>query len=154
MVNTTQTQVVVQEFSQVTNATTAIAQGGDHDNITFVGIPTAMHPIDQGNYTVGLGAYRAFQSYLGHTFNGSLTQQEGGTKIVDSNVVMEAIWSSAGDLDQWIKTVARSLTNAIRADEDGNLQFDADAKDFYGQAYVLGYYVRWPWIVLPVVLVI
>ena len=88
-VNANQTEVVVQKFSQIKNATTAITQGGDFANINFQDIPRTMNSSPYGNYTVGLGASRAFQSYLSPTFNGSLSVLADST--VASSDVIEAI---------------------------------------------------------------
>ena len=156
MVNADQTQVVMQEFSQIKNANTVLVDGGLFDNITFQDIPSTMNPRPDGNYTVGTGAYWAFQYYLSPTFSGSVSLR--AESKVSSSDVIEAIWSSTADLDKWIKTVATSLTNAIRADKTNgnqNVTLDAVQDAFYnGQAYQLGYDVRWPWIILPVVLVV
>ena len=158
MVNPNQTQVVMQEFSQFRNSTAATTLGGTLgiSTIPLQDIPSTMNPRPHGNYTVGLGAYSAFKAYLSPTFNGSVDLRE--ESMISSSDVIEAIWTSTGDLDKWIKTVATSLTNAIRADkingnQDAALNAVQDA--FYnGQAYQLGYDVRWPWIILPVVLVV
>ena len=161
MVNANQTQAVqavMQEFSQFQNKTAVdmIDDGTPlYEPYTFQDIPGTMNPRPEGNYTVGWEAYYAFQNYLGTMFNGSILLFPNS--MVPSSDVVEAIWSSAGDLDKWIKTVATSLTNAIRADKTNGKQNAALAAiedAFYnGQAYQLGYEVRWPWIILPVAVV-
>ena len=154
-INANQTQVVIQDFSQIRN-TTAIAQGHSSDPFTFHNLPSEMNPRPDANYTIGFMGWNAFQFYLGPMFNGSVSLWPASTKA--SSDVVEALWSSTGDLDKWINMVATSLTNAIRADKtDGNQDDNLEAKydAFYdGQAYQLGYSVRWPWIILPTVLVV
>ena len=158
MVNANQTQAVMQEFFQIQNKTTTIDDSGSpyYGSFTFQDIPRRMNPRPEGNYTVGFFAFHAFQNYLGTMFNGSVRLMPSST--VASSDVVEAIWSSTGDLDKWIKTVATSLTNAIRTDktnENENVTLNAVQDAFYnGQAYQLGYDVRWPWIILPVAMVI
>ena len=152
-INANQTQVVMQEVSQGRNAT-ALAQTGG--NFTFQDIPSEMNPKSDANYTIGWEGWMAFRIYLEPMFNGSASSYPESRKA--SSDVVDALWSSTGDLDKWIKTVATSLTNAIRADktngnQDTTLEAIHDA--FYnGQAYQLGYSVRGPWIILPVVLVV
>ena len=156
-INANQTQVVMQEFSSVRNATTIINIGDSSDPFTFQGIPSEMNPRPDASYAIGLLGWAALQLYLGPMFKGSVSSYVSSMKA--SSDVVEALWSSTGDLDKWIKNVATSLTNAIRADKttdpDQHATLEAKYDAFYGgQAYQLGYSVRWPWIILPVVLVV
>ena len=155
-INANQTQVVLQEFSSVRNAT-AIMTVDTTDPFTFQGIPSEMNPRPDASYTIGFLGWDALRLYLGPMFKGSVSSYVSSTKA--SSDVVEALGSSTGDLDKWIKKVATSLTNAIRADKtrdpDHHATLEAKHDAFYGgQAYQLGYSVRWPWIILPVVLVV
>ena len=151
-INANQTQVVMQEFSQVRNAT-AINQD---QNLPFQDIPTEMNPRPYANYTIGVIGRGALQLYLGPLFSGSVSAYPESTNA--SSDVVDALWSSTGDLDKWIKTIATSLTNGIRADKtdrDQMATLEAKHDAFYdGQAYQLGYSVRWQWMILPAVLVV
>ena len=147
----------MQEFFAVRNATAIMNMEDDSGLFTFQGIPSEMNPRPDANYTIGLIGWQALQLYLGPMFNVSVSSYPESTKA--SSDVVEALWSSTGDLDKWIKKVATSLTNAIRADKttdpDQHATLEAKHDAFYGgQAYQLGYSVRWPWIILPVVLVV
>ena len=55
---------------------------------------------------------------------------------------------ASADLDSWIRTVAASMTSVIRTFVPGT-----EHSMYNGTGYQLGYDVRWPWIVLPAVLV-
>ena len=157
MINANQTQTVIQEFSQIHNKTSAMKNGLSYfETLTFQDIPRTMNPRLGGTYTVGWEAFLAFQGYLGPMFTGSVFLLPE-SKVASSDVV-EALWTSALDLNKRIKTIATSLTNEIRADKvngDQNATMAAmqDAV-YHGQAYQLGYEVRWPWIILPVALVL
>lgn len=129
MVNANQTQAVMQEFFQIQNKTTIMDDYDElpyYETFTFQDVPRRINPRPEGNYTVGLLAFYAFQNYLGTMFNGSVSLMP--ELAVASSDVVEAIKSSAGDLDKWIKTVATSLINAIRADKtNGNQNVILDA---------------------------
>ena len=138
MVNDNQTQAVMQEFFQIQNKTAAMDSDTPYygmpyyETFTCQDIPRRMNPRPEGNYTVGLLAVYAFQNYLGPMFNGSVSLRP--ESVLASSDVVEAIMNSAGDLDKWIKTVATSLTNVIRADKTNgnqNVTLDAVQDAFY-----------------------
>ena len=91
MVNSNQTEVVMQEFSQAENATTVFSPDGKLgiSTIPFHDIPSTMNPRPDANYTVGTGAYWAFRLYLSSMFSGSVSPQQEST--VASSDVIKAI---------------------------------------------------------------
>lgn len=69
--------------------------------------------------------------------------------------MVQAIWNVTGsvaELDSWIKNLAGSMTNVIRASNVGSS--DGSKLYYHGTAYQLGYEVRWVWITLPAILVV
>ena len=70
------------------------------------------------------------------------------TRLHQANTdVVQALWNSSASLDPWIRTIASSLTTAIRTLEPQTLPL------YNGHGYQLGYDVHWPWITLPALLV-
>lgn len=144
-VNGNQSQVVIQEFPTVHNSSLGIGSVLSN-NVTFEDLPTAMNAKPNTKYMVSGGAVLALQQYFGTFFNGTifLNQQ---AQLASSDIMM-GIWNSSADLDPWMKNVAGSLTNVIRSSQ-------ADQGTFYnGTGSQLGYDVRWPWIVLPLAVVV
>lgn len=82
-------------------------------------------------------------------FDGNIVLGGGGQDA--SNDFMQAIWyasANPGDLNTWTQTLARSITNVIRTTNP------PPSGLYNGEAYQSGIRVRWPWIVLPVSLVL
>ena len=152
MINTHQIETVGQEFSQV-----AAAINPNDSNLYFLDIPSTMNPRPGAGFLFHIPNLSALQGYLYHMFNGTMTYLlRNGTSSTSD--VVDAVWNSTGDLDKWIKTVAASLTDSIRSSKPyptQNATLIAAQDAFYnGTGYQLGYDVRWPWVVLPTVLVV
>ena len=144
--NTQQTQFV-QNFSQVVNSSQITALGAYWTNYTFLGLPANMNPRPDAQYTVDIFALTSFQDFLPPLFNGSIYFHFDSWSPASD--IIQAIWNATlSDLDMWMKNVALSMTNALRA-------FDPASNDMYnGTGYQLGVQVRWWWIILPAALVV
>lgn len=75
-----------------------------------------------------------------------------------SNDIVEAVWyaaSSLASMDSWISRVALSLSNYIRDSSPSTFVAvgSQTRAEFAGNATILGIVVRWPWFILPVVIV-
>ena len=143
--NTKQTQNITYSFSQIANST---IENADDNWITFLQLPAEMNPVPGSIYKVAnLETLTAFDSFLGPLFNGTVILYESSNQ--PSSDAVQAIWNATLlDLDAWIKNIALSMTNALRA-------FDPTTNDLYnGKALHLGVQVRWRWIILPAALVI
>ncbi len=140
-----QTESITSEFSQFVSFS---VDPHDHENYTF------LQPYS--NYTVNAIASDAMTEYLQGTddggtdyFNGSI--QLGGGGQNPSSDFVQAIWyasANPGDLNAWVQTLARSITNVIRTTAPPS------SGVYDGTAYQLGIRVRWPWIILPIALVL
>ena len=103
------------------------------------------------NYTVSSTASDALTEYLQDTiyFDGDIQVRGGG--IDPSNDFVQAIWYASADpedLNGWCQTLAKSITNVIRTSGP------PPSGLYDGKAYQLGVRVRWPWVILPVSLVL
>ncbi len=143
-----QTQFM-QNFSQVVNSSQSIVDvdQSDYANFTFLDLPARMNPSPNSQYRVDFLAYAAIGSFLPSLFDGNVTLNAEG--YYPSSDFTLAIWNATStDLDAWMKNVALSVTNALRA-------FNPISDDFYnGTGYQLGVQVRWRWIILPAALVV
>ena len=104
------------------------------------------------NYNINSIASDAMTEYLHETgyFDGSITIGGGGQD--PSNDFVQAMWYASAnpdDLNAWTQTLARSMTNVIRTTAP-----PSSSKLYDGKAYQLGIRIRWPWITLPVSLVL
>lgn len=152
MLNSNQTQIVVEEFPSIDDSNmTDITDTG----YTFLDIPSTMNPRSNAKYIVDYEAYAALEEYLDSMFNGSVYLNLESTK--PSSDVIDAMFNQARNLDEWMKNVATSLTNAIRSDKTNPNQLTITKSEqdepYNGIGYQLGYEVRWPWIILPAALV-
>ena len=140
--NTKQIQNITYSFSQILDG--RIPQGS---KITFLQLPAEMNSIHNNDYEVGTeDTLVAIDSFLSPLFNDTVILDERSSQ--PSSDAIQAIWNATSlDLDAWIKNIALSMTNALRA-------FDPTTDDFYnGQGLHLGVQVRWRWIMLPAALV-
>ena len=146
MVNSNQTQLIVQSFSQVINSDISSL---DIDDVTFLNLPAEMNPRLHTNYTVGTLAAIAFQEYLPTLFTRSfILNLESQSPSGD---VVQAIYNTSANLDGWIQNVASSISHVVRTT---NTPKPTEPDDLYnGTGYQLGVKVQWAWITLPVMLV-
>lgn len=103
------------------------------------------------NYTVSSTSSNAMTEYLQGTgyFDGSISLPGGG--LDPSNDFVQAMWFASAnpeDLNAWTQTLARSISNVIRTTTPPSSHL------YDGKAYQLGIRVRWPWITLPISLVL
>ena len=145
-VTTTQQTQFSQNFSKV------VRPGVEHHDplffkFTFLDLPAEMNQTNSSQFGITAQSAGTFKKFLGSTFSGDVFMD--GTYTNPSTDVIQAIWNSTtGDLDIWIKNVALSMTNGLRA-------YDPAPDDIYnGTGYQLGVQVRWEWIILPAVLVL
>lgn len=118
-------------------------------NITFVDLPPTLNALPGTKYMMYRPAAVAFNQYFTTLFNGSIFLNQGLQQF-DSDII-NGIWNSSSTLDPWIRNVAGSLTNAIRSVSNQNNHFE---EAYLGTASQLGYRIRWPWIILPGVMVL
>ncbi|KAL6721264.1 hypothetical protein ACLMJK_000366 [Lecanora helva] len=150
-INANQSQVVVQEFSTVENSNFTEMLDAAHKNVslinfTFSDLPQDMNPVSGIKYSVPGSVFLGMKTFFSNLFNGSIFLNHG-TQTPTSDIV-QAIWSASVDLDPWIQNVAGSMTNVIRSNAPGQLSL------YKGTAYQLEYDARWPWLILPIVLVV
>ena len=140
-----QTQFM-RNFSQVGNSSNSVADQSYGANFTFLDLPAKMNPRPNSQYRVDFMAYEAIGSFLYSSFDGNITH-EMDSSMPSSDFIL-AVWNATStDLDAWMKNVALSMTNALRA-------FNPISDDFYnGTGYQLGVQVRWRRIILPAALV-
>ena len=69
--------------------------------------------------------------------------------------------ATTGSLDAWIKNLATSMTNVLRSSTSQAADFDVPIDTtpstdsiYSGAGYQLAVQIRWPWIVLPALLVL
>ncbi len=141
-----QTQFM-QNFSQVVNSSLSPDDTGLYGNYTFLDLPAKMNPSPNSQYRVDYLAYAAIDSFLPSLFDGNVNINPGS--YTPSSDFTLAVWNATStDLDAWMKNVALSMTNALRA-------FNSISDDFYnGTGYYLGVQVRWRWTILPAALVV
>ena len=142
-VNSNQTQVVRHTWDKVDNSS---IYNDPFKNITFVDLPIEMNAPDDANFRFLGMAVVALNTYLSSLFHGNITVNQG-TQLSSSDVV-QALWNATTDLDDWMHNVASSLTNVVRSFDPAPQRAVLD-----GTGYQLGYDVRWPWIILPAVMV-
>ena len=79
--------------------------------------------------------------------NGSVDISSTGKDFSNENI--RWIWNGATHADTWIKGISTRMTNVLRLN-----QTQTQRDEYKGVQFELAVKVRWPWVVLPVVLVI
>lgn len=155
MLNSNQTQIVTEEFPSIDDSHAWNFTDVMDNGYTFLDIPSTMNPRSNAKYKVDFDARTSLHAYLEPMFNGSVYLNDEST--LPSSDVIDAMFSQARNLDEWMKNVATSMTNAIRSEKTNQIQlgFTKGEQDevYKGIGFQLGYEVRWPWIVVPAALV-
>ena len=101
----------------------------------------------QIQFGASFAALTATWSYLMENLNGSVDISSTGKDF--SNEDIRWIWNGATHADTWIKGISTRMTNVLRLN-----QTQTQRDEYKGVQFELAVKVRWPWVVLPVVLVI
>jgi hypothetical protein len=139
-----QTQIVLDTFSDINLTTLDEVNGGD--NYTFLPLPANMSGSPNTNYTFGVFAASALVEYLGPLFNGTVFRNLHSNS--PSSDAIEALWNGTSDMSMWMSNLALSMTNVMLSTTP------ADRAVYDGSAFQLSVHVRWPWIALPVSMVL
>lgn len=113
-------------------------------NFTFRDLPSNMNPIPGTNYTITAAAAFALIKHLRPLLNGTLARSH----VYGASDWLWPMHDASENLDKWIKKLAHSMTNVIRAQSSNQIEA------YNGEAFQLGIQVRWEWIILPAVLVV
>lgn len=113
-------------------------------NFTFRDLPSSMNPIPGTSYTTTAAAAFALIKHLRPLLNGTLL----GPHVYGASDCLLPMYDASEDLDKWIKKLALSMTNVIRAQSSNQIEA------YNGKAFQLRIQVRWEWIILPAVLVV
>lgn len=111
------------------------------------------------NYSIMTISFVTLQTYMKSLIQGTGVMDGHATSV--TNDIVKAIWTATSEgsvaaMEDWIASVALSLSNYIRDPSPSTfvaVGSQARPEDFAGQANILGVVVRWPWFVLPVVVV-
>jgi hypothetical protein len=133
------------------NTVNPMTFGSDgNDNVTFANIPEHFNLNPGSTYSLYDRSLLGAEQFLYGMFNGSAEAgDEDGFNFVGNWT--EPIWSGLNDSSRFIDNLAKSMTNNIRTTSL------APALSMYeGQAFreKLLVHVRWPWMVLPIALVL
>ena len=101
----------------------------------------------QIQFAASFAALTATWSYLMENLNGSVGISSTGKDFSNENI--RWIWNGATHADTWIKGISTRMTNVLRLN-----QTQTQRDEYKGVQFELAVKVRWPWVVLPVVLVI
>ena len=143
-VTTTQQTQFTQNFSNVVGPSPE-TDYGVFSNYTFLDLSAEMNKRDDAQFIVTSISASSYENFLKPIFNGTvylnMVSETGiNQTVIDtlpSSDIIEALWDATPDLDVWIKNVALSLTNALRA-------FNPALDDIYnGTGHQLGVQVRW-----------
>ncbi|KAJ9604775.1 hypothetical protein H2200_010890 [Cladophialophora chaetospira] len=144
-----QVQKAAHTFSKI-NAT---ALNDIFDNYTFPALPASMNPAPGVDYIVSVSAQQSYHQSLYTMFNGTASLGIEASKA-DSDTAL-AIWTASADPDPWIQQVALSMSNGLRTWGTQLYQTPVPERTQYnGTGYQLGISVRWPWIILPAIMVL
>lgn len=164
--SSSQTQIPIQNFSTIANKTHDIFTDASFDkidsfqNLTFDPLPPSMNPAPQSQYQFSIESALTMSSYLTSAIKGN-----GGADLrvvsYSSDTTQAIANATTGSLDVWIKNLATSMTNVFRSStfQAGGFDVPIDTTPstdaFYtGGGYQLAVQIRWPWIVLPALLVL
>ena len=164
--SSTQTQIPIQNFSTIANQTHDLFTDASFDkidtfeNLTFAPLPPSMNPAPQSQYQFSIQSALTMSSYLTSAIKGN-----GGADLrvvsYSSDTTQAIANATTGSLDAWIKNLATSMTNVLRTStsQAGGFDVPVDATPstdavYSGAGYQLAVQIRWPWIVLPALLVL
>lgn len=126
---------------------------GIFDNYTFPALPANMNPTPGVNYSIRLSAQQSYHSTFYKMFNGTATLDISASSA--NSDTADAIWSASADLDPWMQQVALSMSNGLRTFGTQPYQDNPpELSQYNGTGYQLGVSVRWPWIILPAIMVL
>lgn len=100
----------------------------------------------QVNYTGTSEALSAMKSFVHDALIGVANVSSTDTGAY-ANDFLRGIWNGTSDTDAWIQSVATSMTNVVRSNDQ------SERPEYNGSQYELAVRVRWLWIILPASLV-
>ncbi|MDI1488101.1 MAG: hypothetical protein OHK93_007375 [Ramalina farinacea] len=164
--SSSQTQIPIQNFSTIANNTHDIFTDASFDkintfeNLTFDPLPPSMNPAPQSQYQFSIESALTMSSYLTSTIKGNAGAD---LRVVSfsSDATQAIANATTGSLDAWIKNLATSMTNVLRSSTSQAGAYDVPIEAtrltdaiYSGAGYQLAVQIRWPWIVLPALLVL
>lgn len=166
--NIVYTQDILDASGYTSNSTKEFSRGSPGNEIMFHNLTFPPFPADVQSRlnlseTAATIEYRlmtislvALRMYTKSVIQGTGFLESHATSA--SNDIVEAVWYAASSLtsmESWISRVALSLSNYIRDPSPSTFVAvgSQTRAEFAGNATILGMVVRWPWFVLPVVIV-
>ena len=160
------TQIPIQNFSTIANMTHDIFTDASFDkintfeNLTFEPLPPSMNPAPQSQYQFSIQSALTMSSYLTSAIKGNAGADLWVVSF-SSDTTKAIANATTGSLEVWIKSLATSMTNVLRSStsQAGGFDVPIDVTPstdaiYSGAGYQLAVQVRWPWIVLPALLVL